>query len=70
MNFTAYIQSQKNQIRSRHRGELFLISADGVCALRSTEEIFKEMNSLKGLNVREREGFAGISRARRQSAHA
>lgn len=70
MNFTAYIQKQKNRIRARHEGELFLVSAGEVCPLRSTEEIMAEMNNLEGLNVKERESASSIFSFRRRTTTA
>ena len=67
MNFTAYIQKQKNQIRARHEGELFLVSSDGIYPLRPTEEIMREMDGLQGLNVKERQNAAGIFSVRRRA---
>ncbi|MGN0817922.1 MAG: hypothetical protein ACI4L9_03035 [Candidatus Coproplasma sp.] len=68
MNFTAYIQKQKNRIRERHEGEIFLVRKDGVFPLRDTSEIMKELNGLKGLNVSEREQAASIRSFRRREA--
>ena len=54
MNFAAYIQRQKNIIRSRHEGETFLIQKGEVTALSESERILYELESLRGLNKRER----------------
>lgn len=62
MNFAAYIQQQKCAIRTRHEGETYMVDADGVTALRSTEEIFRELDGMKGLNRVEREGYFTIRR--------
>lgn len=64
MNFAAYIQKQKCAIRSRHEGETYLIYSDGVVPVRSTEEILRELDGLKGLNKEERAGYVSLKRAR------
>ncbi len=54
MNFTAYIERQKNLIRHRHDGETFIINKEGVTPLTESEKILCELSDLKGLNKRER----------------
>lgn len=54
MNFTSYIQRQKNIIRSRHDGETFLLQRGEVIALNRTDKLLSELSRMKGLNVRER----------------
>ena len=54
MNFTAYVQRQKDLIRSRHSGETYLTVANRTFNISETEKIFYELDSLKGLNKRER----------------
>ncbi|MBE7088121.1 MAG: hypothetical protein E7370_01155 [Clostridiales bacterium] len=54
MNFISYIQRQKQIIRSRHIGEEFLINGTQSIPVKSSEEIFAEINNLKGLNKAER----------------
>lgn len=68
MTFSVYIQRQKRLIRQRHEGELFLITGDAVVPVRSSEEILSEMNVLKGLNRRERDGFMQIKGKRGEKA--
>lgn len=54
MNYTAYIQRQKNLIRTRHYGEVYF--SDGVeeYSLSEVEELLRELDNLKGLNKTER----------------
>lgn len=52
MNFTAYIERQKNLIRSRHEDANFLIEKDQ--PLPDTDKLLNELDSLRGLNVFER----------------
>lgn len=54
MNFTAYIERQKNIIRKRHEGEEFLMHRGEVIPMDDSEKILKELANLKGLNTRER----------------
>lgn len=54
MNFAAYIQRQKNLIRSRHEGETFLIENGELIPIPDREKLFGELDSLSGLNVFER----------------
>lgn len=54
MNYTAYIQRQKNIIRSRHEGETFLIENGEIMLIPDTEKLLCELDSLRGLNVFER----------------
>lgn len=71
MNFTVYINSQKSRVRTEHDGEMQLIAPEGqVCTIygcvlpvRDSEDILREIDSLPGLNAREREECARIRRA-------
>lgn len=54
MNFTAYIERQKNLIRHRHDGETYLIEKGEVTPLSESDKILCELSDLKGLNKRER----------------
>ncbi|MCH5146567.1 MAG: hypothetical protein J1F61_01010 [Clostridiales bacterium] len=54
MNFTAYIQRQKNLIRSRHEGETFLIENGELIPIPDRDKLLSELDSLVGLNVFER----------------
>lgn len=54
MNFTAYIQRQKNLIRSRHEGETFLIENGELIPIPDRDKLLSELDSLGGLNVFER----------------
>ena len=54
MTFTAYIERQKNIIRQRHEGEMFLIEKGEVIPLNQSEKLLNDLSSLKGLNKRER----------------
>ncbi len=54
MNFTAYIERQKNLIRSRHEGETFLSQNGEITLVSETERLFSEISGLKGLNTGER----------------
>lgn len=54
MNFTAYIERQKNLIRSRHEGETFLVTKEEIVFVNDTERILKELAALKGLRCGER----------------
>ena len=54
MNFTAYIERQKNIIRGRHEGETFLLEKGEVIPLSESEKLLSELSRLKGLNKRER----------------
>lgn len=54
MNFTAYIERQKNLIRKRHEGEVILMHRGEVIVLDDSEKLLKELSALKGLNTRER----------------
>lgn len=55
MNFTAYIQRQKNLIRSRHEGESFLMENGEIISVPDRDSLLTELDSLIGLNVLERE---------------
>ena len=54
MNFTAYIERQKNIIRHRRDGETYLIQKGEEIPLSETDRLLIELESLKGLNRRER----------------
>ena len=54
MNFTAYIERQKNIIRSRHEGETFLIEKGEEIRLDETQLALDKLSALQGLNKRER----------------
>ena len=54
MNFTAYIQRQKNLIRSRHEGETFLLEKGEVIPVTDRDKLLYELDNLKGLNKAER----------------
>lgn len=51
MNFTAYIQRQKDIIRRRHEGETFLIENGELISIPDRDKLLVELDSLKGLNV-------------------
>lgn len=68
MNFTAYIQRQKNIIRSRHEGETFLIENGEAILIPDSQKILNELDALNGLNVFERTYGARFNLKR--SAHA
>lgn len=57
MNFTAYIERQKNIIRRRHEGEVQLLKNGEVVASSRTEVLLFELTQLKGLNKSERLNF-------------
>ena len=54
MTFTAYIQRQKNIIRNRHEGEIYLLEKGEEIALSDSERLMRCLSSRKGLNTRER----------------
>lgn len=54
MNFTTYIERQKNIIRCRHEGETFLIENGEIIAIPDRDKLLEELDSLGGLNVFER----------------
>ena len=58
MNFAAYIQRQKNLIRSRHEGETYLIEDGELIHVPDSDKLFVELDSLAGLNVFERLRYA------------
>ena len=58
MTFTAYIQRQKNIIRSRHEGEMLLVEKGEIINITNSELLLNELDSLKGLNKRERCEYA------------
>jgi hypothetical protein len=79
MTFTAYVQRQKNLIRGRHVAETFLIVGGDVILLnadnaaqaescsRSTEDILKEIDGMKGLNTHERAAAGRRGRVERSA---
>ena len=71
MNFYSFIVSQKERIRLEHANEIELICGDGQTVVldipeepRCAEEIFRELNGLRGLNTEERKSHPRISRER------
>ena len=54
MNFTAYIEKQKNLIRSRHEGETFLIEDGEIIPIPDSQKLLNELDAMRGLNVFER----------------
>ncbi len=58
MTFTAYIERQKNIIRNRHEGEVFLIRKDEIIKLTESDVLLNELSSFKGLNTDERLNFS------------
>lgn len=55
MNFTAYIERQKNIIRHRHDGETYLLQrGEEIPVITESDKLLFELDSLKGLNKRER----------------
>lgn len=62
MKLTAYVQRQKNLIRSRHAGGTYLSERDslGVC---ERDRLLAELENLKGLNKAERLCRRGFERA-------
>lgn len=57
MNFTAYIQKQKNLIRSRHEEETFLNEKGEYISVSDRDRLLDELDSICGLNVPERAKF-------------
>lgn len=53
MNFTAYIERQKSIIKTRHENESELLQRT-VYTAEDSEQLFKELISLGGLNTPER----------------
>lgn len=53
MNFTAYIERQKNLIRKRHEGDEFLMHRGELIPMDDSEKILKELAELEGFNSRE-----------------
>lgn len=64
MNFIAYIQRQKNIIRRRHEEETFLVHKGEIINVTSAESLFERLDSMEGLNKRER--AAAYRRARQK----
>lgn len=62
MTFTAYIERQKNIIRSRHEGETFLLEKGEVITICDSERLLYELSSMKGLNKHERQKLNRVSR--------
>ena len=60
MNFTAYIERQKNIIRSRHEGETFLVQRGETIPLNESEKLLNDLCELKGLNKKERQTFRRV----------
>ena len=58
MNFTAYIQQQKLNIRRRHLGEMFLMKDGEIIPLKTTETLLCELDAMRGLNKRERTDYS------------
>ena len=58
MNFTLYIERQKQIIRTRHEGETFLIDKGECIPVNECERLFLELSNSKGLNMRERQAYA------------
>lgn len=54
MNFVSYIRRQKSIIRSRHEGETFFMDGADSAPISLSDKIFTELDSAKGLNVKER----------------
>ncbi len=54
MNFTAYIERQKQIIRERHEGELYFVHKGEEINLSDSDRLFVELNGMRGLNTRER----------------
>ena len=72
MSVLVYMAEQKAKIRVRHSGEEFFFqSARESCSpvrmehLRSAEEILRDIDAMKGLNVEEREFFARRERRKK-----
>ena len=59
MTFTAYIQRQKSLIRSRNGMQTGTYSRE-IIPVYSTEELFKHLSSIKGLNTAERQQYSKI----------
>jgi len=54
MNFSAYIERQKNIIRRRHEGETYLMHKGEVISVSESDRILSELSNMRGLNTRER----------------
>lgn len=71
LNYAAYIKAQIMRVRAERDGEMQLITPDGQTytlshgkqPVRDSEDILREIDGLRGLNVEERETFAQIRRA-------
>ena len=57
MTFAAYIERQKSIIRSRHKGETYLIQKGEVINIDESEKLLCDLSALKGLNTEERLKF-------------
>ncbi len=57
MTFTAYIERQKNLIKSRHDGDDFTVTEGEGEPQSESQKLFEDLNSLKGLNTLERLSF-------------
>lgn len=70
--FAAYIEAQKMRIRAERSEEIDFILSDGqvltlsegISRLRDSEEIFAEIDGMRGLNMRERARARQIKRER------
>ncbi len=63
MNFSAYVQRQKNMIRGHHC-EIFITEKTEEVRLYDREELLIELDNLKGLNTPERllqKTYGGVS---------
>ena len=60
MNFTAYIERQKNIISDRHIVEIFLISKENISEGADSEKLLRDLSSIKGLNTNERMRFGRV----------
>ena len=55
MTYTAYIERQKSIIRHRHDGETYLLQrGEEIPVITESDKLLFELDSLKGLNKRER----------------
>ncbi|MGN0807745.1 MAG: hypothetical protein ACI4MN_04785 [Candidatus Coproplasma sp.] len=62
MTVLSYIKAQGERIRDRHEGETcLLIKGESAPVCRSAKDILAELNSMEGLNERER-SFANSAR--------
>lgn len=54
MNFTAYIERQKNLIRDRHEGDVYLVQNGDFIPVTESDKLFADLKKSRGLNTRER----------------